>query len=321
MYDEYYDSYDSNNSADSYSAGGDSYGAGSADSYGQQDSYGASDSYGAGGGSMWGSDGMNRPSDEAPRMQQQQGGFRGSAPQMQAQAPMNDGYGANRGYDYPGANSANDYPNMNAGYGYQPMNAPMQQQGQDMSRELERMIQSVNTSIAAITSRLNQQDATLANIESRLSSQDGTLSGIDSRLSSQDGTLNGIENRLSQQDGTLSNIDNKLTQQAGAPTEQAPNDYKVQLDDISSNIHKLSSDTSAMKDELSEKIHSENVKVYRNLNDSLKESDKGEENKNAIIKKIKGVKTSANLALIFGIFDFAGIGALVYLMLKMTGMI
>ncbi|MCR4611998.1 MAG: hypothetical protein K5644_08890 [Lachnospiraceae bacterium] len=193
----------------------------------------------------------------------------------------------------------------------------------DLSRELDRMAQSINTSISAITTRLNQQDGTLANIESRIGAQDGTLSGIDSRLSAQDGTLNGIEMKLNQQDGTLTSIDSKLSSQEAAPQQEMPEagELEGKIDEIQLSLNKLNAGTENMQNELSEKIHSENVKVYRNLNDVIKENDKGDETANTLLKKIKGVKTSANLALIFSIFDFAGIGAIVFLMLKMTGIL
>lgn len=178
----------------------------------------------------------------------------------------------------------------------------------NISKELDRMIQSVNTSLSAITTRLNQQDNTLANIESTLSAQDGALSGIADKLSMQDNTLSGIDNRLNTSSEEASDL-------------PASGDIRESLDALKSDISKLSADTRSMQEDISEKIHSENVKVYRNLNDVIKENDKGDDNKNEIIKKIKGAKTSANLAMIFGIFDFAGIGALVYLMLKMTGML
>ena len=303
MYDDYMDNNNSNDSGNmwgAYSAGGNSQDDYSSNDYSNDsysnDSY--SGAYSAGNSSPKSNNGANEDS-----LLSQIDAFRDKAEKLQ--------------------NMMNEREQQMGGYqgGYSA--------GPDISRELDRMIQSVNASISAITSRLNQQDSTLSNIESRLSSQDGTLSGIDSRLSSQDGTLMGIENKLTQQDGTLANIDNRLSMQDSQMAAQpavpvaAPvsEELKGQLDGISGDISKLSADTRSMQEELSEKIHSENVKVYRNLNDVIKENDGGEENKNEIIKKIKSVKTSANLALIFGIFDFAGIGALVYLMLKMTGML
>ncbi len=57
------------------------------------------------------------------------------------------------------------------------------------------------------------------------------------------------------------------------------------------------------KGELSDKVHTENVKVYRNLQDSFKSMEEKLEQVGQLENRLKSTKTSVNLAMIFSIFD------------------
>ncbi len=178
----------------------------------------------------------------------------------------------------------------------------------DMTREFDRMSESINASLSGIVQRLNQQSTTLNGIENRIGAQDNMLNGIETRLGTQDGALSGIESKIDSFEGGSGE---------GADTAS----LKEEIAEINRSVEKVISDLDAMKNELSEKIHSENVKVYRNLNDVIKEGSSGEDDKNEILKKIKGAKGTASWAFTFALLDFMGIAGIIVLMLRLVGII
>ncbi len=178
----------------------------------------------------------------------------------------------------------------------------------DMTREFDRMSESINASLSGIVQRLNQQGQTLAGIENRIGAQDNMLTGIETRLGTQDGALSGIESKIDSFEGGSGE---------GADTAS----LKEEIAELNRSVEKVISDLDTMKNEISEKIHSENVKVYRNLNDVIKEGNGGEDDKNEILKKIKGAKGTASWAFTFALLDFMGIAGIIVLMLRLVGII
>ena len=121
----------------------------------------------------------------------------------------------------------------------------------------------------------------------------------------------------------LANIERKLDEQAGKPSEGGEISEES-ITQITTSVNGIKGEINSMKEELSEKVHSENVKVYRNINDLLtemKESDGNNENAKEVLKKVRGAKAVAGWALFFGILDFLGIAGVAALMLRMIGLI
>ena len=349
------DTYSNSGSTDAYGAGNgaDSYSTGNTDSFGYG---GGADSYGYGGGNdaynnggAYGGSSYNATDSYSANNTYNNGYSQGGTNSSFGGANVNGNYGGYGSSNYGESDDdilAQIDEFRNKAQRLQTMINEREQQAGNMggsqggvspafTRDLERKMESINAALNGITGRLSQQDGTLSSIDSKISAQDSTLTGIVNRLSSQDTTLSGIESKL-EEGVTVSTpevaqaVPEAVPETPAAPSfpippsaeETADTDgLTKQLEEAIQSLDKLSKELDSTKSEISEKIHSENVKVYRNLNDTLKENDRSEDNKAEIIKKIKGVKTSANLAFIFAIFDFAGIGALVYLMLRMTGIL
>jgi len=75
---------------------------------------------------------------------------------------------------------------------------------------------------------------------------------------------------------------------------------------------------SDIKNELSDKVHSEDVKVYRNIQDLVSEKDNTEELKDSIESNTRGIK-GQNVFLI--IMTFINLGAVICMVLLQMGLI
>jgi hypothetical protein len=73
-----------------------------------------------------------------------------------------------------------------------------------------------------------------------------------------------------------------------------------------------------LKSEISDKVHSENVKVYRNIQDLLTEKDRTDEATEVINEGFKGVKAQNTFLVLMSILN---LGALVVAILLQLGII
>ena len=91
-----------------------------------------------------------------------------------------------------------------------------------------------------------------------------------------------------------------------------------QLRQVSDSVSGACEEIGSYQNRISEKIHSENVVQYRNLQELLKESDSSEELLEQIKKQSRSIKARLNVLMIFSI---ASLAALAVLVLNVIGLI
>ncbi len=74
---------------------------------------------------------------------------------------------------------------------------------------------------------------------------------------------------------------------------------------IEKKFTELNENLKSIKGELSEKVHSENVKVYRNVQDLIRETDHSEEQEKLTEKQYKCLKRITLTALVISIINIA----------------
>ena len=263
---------------------------GTNNSYGANDTFGANDSYGAN--NAYGS---------------------------------NDAYSANDGYmstDNSGAPSGYDaedglYSTNSVGQGGEDVLLDQIDAFRDKAQQLQSMINAKQSRVAQLEALVNEKEGTINNLQGTMVDRQELSRGINADMSRH------FDDMTRSINASLDNIQRKLDEQAS----NASNGGEISEDsikEITDTVNGLKSDMNSMKEELSEKVHSENVKVYRNINDlitEMKESDNSAENGKEVLKKVRGTKAVAGWALFFGILDFVGILGVAALMLKMIGLL
>ena len=161
----------------------------------------------------------------------------------------------------------------------------------DKAQQLQNLISDKEAKVDELESLVNEKENKINELQSTLATKQAEADGLVLDMSKQ------VDRMIESVNETLADIEKRLGDQVATTGEQSE----------------------SIKSDLSEKVHSENVKVYRNIHDLLQENDKSEENKKTILNKIKGTKAVAAWALVFGIVDFAGIAGIFVIMLRMAG--
>ena len=99
-------------------------------------------------------------------------------------------------------------------------------------------------------------------------------------------------------------------------------EMKASLEQIQSHLLAVKDELPLMKEELtnakgelSEKVHTENVKCYRNLQDLFKTIDAKIDHLDIVTDKIKRVKTSVTVAILLGLINLVAMAGLYLLQL------
>lgn len=181
----------------------------------------------------------------------------------------------------------------------------------DKAQQLQGLIVAKEQKVNELENLVNEKEVKINELQNTLSTKQAEADELVVDMSKQ------VDRMIESVNATLADIEKRLDDKVTSSEES--NEAKNR--EISETLGSVNNDLESMKTDLSEKVHSENVKVYRNIHDLIQENDKSEENKKTILDKIKGTKAVAAGALVFGIIDFAGIGTVVVLMLKMAGLI
>ena len=181
----------------------------------------------------------------------------------------------------------------------------------DKAQQLQGLISAKEQKVTELENLVNEKEVKINELQNTLSTKQAEADELVVDMSKQ------VDRMIESVNATLADIEKRLDDKVTSSEESS----EAKNREISETLGSVNDDLESIKADLSEKVHSENVKVYRNIHDLIQENDNSEENKKAILDKIKGTNAVAAWALVFGILDFAGIGTLVFFMLKMVGLI
>ncbi len=103
----------------------------------------------------------------------------------------------------------------------------------------------------------------------------------------------------------------QLTADAGKRIRDEVEQISRHSEDVKQTVNEINGQVTGLKEELSEKIHTEDVKVYRNIKDLFEEQKPLFGNVEVSPKSMKPVKKYIYWLILFGILDLAGVIALI----------
>ena len=99
----------------------------------------------------------------------------------------------------------------------------------------------------------------------------------------------------------------QMTAEAGRQIHKEVQQMSQQSEEVRQTIDEINGQVSGLKEELSQKIHTEDVKVFRNMKDLIDEQKPLFEKVGVNEKTMKPVKKYIYWLILFGILDLAGV--------------
>ncbi|MDD6551940.1 MAG: hypothetical protein PUF16_09195 [Lachnospiraceae bacterium] len=184
----------------------------------------------------------------------------------------------------------------------------------DKAVKLSGLIGAKQKKVVALEALVKEREADIADKEEQIAS---LQSELDSKQKEADALVTTVETQvdrmLTSVKSDLSdlnqNISDKISEenQAGADKlENLLNTVNTSVDEIKETLANSSESISLedVKQELSDKIHSENVKVFRNIQDTMKEMDHSEEIDISFEEKYQSLKSRFIALLVVLIANF-----------------
>lgn len=180
----------------------------------------------------------------------------------------------------------------------------------EKAKQLQNLISSKEDKVQELQEIVEEKEGQAKElsdiIEERQDAAERVVSGVGEQI---DGMVNKVDAKLKELNETFAE---HLAENAVNSTEQNEAVRKLideYQDKMSEAIKGLDGQFEAVKNEICEKVHTEDVKCYRNMQTLIEESDrKIEETKDAVAELVS-LKTMVKVTLVFTALNFVGLAA------------
>ncbi len=180
----------------------------------------------------------------------------------------------------------------------------------------QKKVVSLETEVRKKENQISDKEKRIAALQDELVKKQQEADSLVTTVESQvDRMLSSVKKEVAGLGGGLSSQISRENKEESAKIAGVMDKVNSSVTEIKDYLAKASEDKSLqeMKEELSEKIHSENVKVYRNISDTMKEMDHSEQLDISIDEKYHSLKGRFGVLLIVAILNL-GISAVLILM-------
>ena len=180
----------------------------------------------------------------------------------------------------------------------------------------QKKVVSLETEVRKKENQISDKEKRIAALQDELVKKQQEAESLVTTVESQvDRMLSSVKKEVAGLGGGLSSQISRENKEESAKIAGVMDKVNSSVTEIKDYLAKASEDKSLqeMKEELSEKIHSENVKVYRNISDTMKEMDHSEQLDISIDEKYHSLKGRFGVLLIVAILNL-GISAVLILM-------
>jgi DNA repair exonuclease SbcCD ATPase subunit len=178
----------------------------------------------------------------------------------------------------------------------------------DKAKKLQTLISARERRVKELEALVRAKEAKNIELQESLNRQldeaDMLVSNVNTRV---DELMKNVET-------SMQSMQDKIQNQVDATEDISTKQTKA----VQDTLQTMNAGLSDIKNELSEKMHSENVKVYRNIQDLVAEKDNTDELKDCIESNAKGIK-GQNIFII--IMTFVNVGAVICALLLQLGII
>ena len=180
----------------------------------------------------------------------------------------------------------------------------------EKAKQLQNLISSKEDKVQELQEIVEEKEGQAKElsdiIEERQDAAERVVSGVGEQI---DGMVNKVDAKLKELNETFAE---RLAENAVNSTEQNEAVRKLideYQDKMSEAIKGLDGQFEAVKNEICEKVHTEDVKCYRNMQTLIEESDRKIEVTKDAVAELASLKTMVKVTLVFTALNFVGLAA------------
>ncbi len=182
----------------------------------------------------------------------------------------------------------------------------------EKARQLQELLSSKENKVQELQEIVAEREGKAKElsdmIEERQDAADRVVSGVKVQI---DGMVEKVDAKLNELNETFAE---RLAENAVSSTEQneeVRSLIKEQNETLMETVDGLNGQFDRLKNEISEKIHTESVQCYRNMQALIEESDKKLEEARESISEISSFKKLLTVIVVFTVLNFAGLAGVI----------
>lgn len=180
----------------------------------------------------------------------------------------------------------------------------------DKAKQLQGLIGAKEERVRELEAMVQEKELRNAQLQRELAEKQAEADGIAADVETQ------VDRMMQTLRGNMEQLEQRIEEQVANNQENAATQTKEMRD----TLQEMTSGLDMIKGELSEKVHSENVKQYRNIQDLLKELDNSEEtHQNTMLKFAMLRKRTTGIA-VFAVLNMVMSAVTLVLLLLMCAL-
>lgn len=190
----------------------------------------------------------------------------------------------------------------------------------EKAKQLQSLLASKESKVQELQEIVDEREVKAKELsdilEERQDAADRVVAGVGGQI---DGMIEKVDAKLNELNETFAE---RLAENAVSSTELYENIKKLmdeQNAKLGETVEGLHEEVGKIKSEICEKVHTEDVKCYRNIQTLFEESDKRKEKMEEEISRLASVKKLLVVVTVFSILNLAGLAAFVVYALGLLG--
>lgn len=171
----------------------------------------------------------------------------------------------------------------------------------DKAKQLQTLISAKERKVKELEAMVRAKEERNNQLQEELAKKQAEADGIAADVETQ------VDRMMQTLRGSVDDLEQRIQQQVADNQENAA----VQTQAVKDTLEDMTSSLDAIKGELSEKVHSENVLQYRNIQDLLKELDNREETAKKSEEEFSVVKKRITLVTVVSIVNVVAVVTLI----------
>ena len=171
----------------------------------------------------------------------------------------------------------------------------------DKAKQLQTLISAKERKVKELEAMVRAKEERNSQLQEELAKKQAEADGIAADVETQ------VDRMMQTLRGSVDDLEERIQQQVADNQEKAA----VQTQAVKDTLEDMTSGLDAIKGELSEKVHSENVLQYRNIQDLLKELDNREEAAKKSEEEFSVVKKRITMVTVVSVLNVISVVTLI----------
>lgn len=171
----------------------------------------------------------------------------------------------------------------------------------DKAKQLQTLISAKERKVKELEAMVRAKEERNSQLQEELAKKQAEADGIAADVETQ------VDRMMQTLRGSVDDLEERIQQQVADNQEKAA----VQTQAVKDTLEDMTSGLDAIKGELSEKVHSENVLQYRNIQDLLKELDNREEAAKKSEEEFSVVKKHITMVTVVSVLNVIAVVTLI----------